>query len=34
MEGISAYKVPLFMGGEDSVENLEDSDMEVYWGVM
>lgn len=28
------YKVPLFLGGEDSVNNLEDSDMEVYWSVL
>lgn len=30
----AGYKVPLFLGGEDIVENLEDSDMEVYWGVL
>lgn len=28
------YKIPLFLGGEDSVNNLEDSDMEVYWNVI
>ncbi len=28
------YKVPLFLGGEDSVNNLEESNMEVYWGVI
>ncbi len=28
------YKVPLFLGGEDSINNLEDSDMEVYWSVI
>lgn len=28
------YKNPLFLGGEDSVDNLEDNDMEVYWGVI
>lgn len=28
------YKVPLFLGGEDIVDNLEDSDMEVYWDVL
>ncbi|WP_193213716.1 T6SS immunity protein Tdi1 domain-containing protein [Luteolibacter marinus] len=26
-----AYKVPLFLGGEDVIGNLEMSDMEVYW---
>lgn len=28
------YKIPLFLGGADTVANLEDSDMEVYWGVI
>jgi hypothetical protein len=28
------YKVPLFLGGEDEISNLEVSDMEVYWGIM
>lgn len=28
------YKIPLFLGGEDTVDNLEKSDMEVYWGVI
>lgn len=27
------YKVPLFLGGTDSLENLEVSDMEVYWVI-
>ncbi len=27
-------KVPIFLGGEDDVSNLEDSDMEVYWEIM
>lgn len=27
------YKVPLFIGGKDSIENLEISDMEVYWEI-
>jgi len=27
------YKVPLFLGGQDATSNLEESDMEVYWGV-
>ena len=25
------YKVPLFLGGKDEVDNLEESDMDVYW---
>lgn len=28
------YKVPLFLNGKDEVENLEVSDMEVYWEIM
>lgn len=28
------YKVPLFLGGKDALENLEDSDMEVYWHIL
>ncbi|MET4539521.1 hypothetical protein ABIE37_001293 [Arthrobacter bambusae] len=28
------YKVPLFLGGEDYVHNLEVSDVEVYWSLM
>ena len=27
------YKRPLFLGGEDSVANLEVSDLDVYWTV-
>lgn len=27
------YKVPLFLGGSDTIENLEKSDMEVYWSI-
>lgn len=27
------YKVPLFLGGADTVENLELSDIDVYWTV-
>lgn len=27
------YKVPLFLNGSDTVDNLELSDMEVYWSV-
>lgn len=30
----AGYKTPLFLGGEDSVGNLEDSDMEVYWSIL
>lgn len=28
------YKVPLFLNGDDVVDNLEVSDMEVYWEIM
>lgn len=28
------YKIPLFLGGEDTIENLENSDMEVYWSII
>lgn len=28
------YKNPLFMGGNDEIENMEISDMEVYWVVL
>ena len=27
------YKVPLYLGGEDELSNLELSDFEVYWGL-
>jgi hypothetical protein len=27
------YRIPLFLGGEDAVENLELSDLEVYWSI-
>jgi hypothetical protein len=27
------YKVPLYLGGTDTVENLELSDMDVYWSI-
>ena len=30
----AGYKVPLFLGGEDSIHNLELSDIEVYWSLM
>ena len=30
----AGYKVPLFLNGNDDINNLEVSDMEVYWGVM
>ena len=29
----AGYKVLLFLGGEDILENLEISDMEVYWSI-
>jgi hypothetical protein len=28
------YSVPLFLGGEDSIDNLEVIDMEVYWELL
>ena len=28
------YKVPLFLGGADDLENLELSDLDVYWDLM
>lgn len=30
----AGYKIPLFLGGEDDISNLEDSDMEVYWDII
>lgn len=27
------YKIPLYLGGEDTIENLEDINMDVYWNV-
>ncbi|MCD7835586.1 MAG: DUF1851 domain-containing protein [Lachnospiraceae bacterium] len=30
----AGYKVPLFLNGDDVVDNLEVSDMEVYWEIM
>ena len=27
------YKVPLFLNGDDIVDNLESSDMDVYWNI-
>lgn len=27
------YKVPLFLGGEDTLNNYEESDLEVYWSI-
>ncbi|MDJ0344660.1 hypothetical protein QMK19_26880 [Streptomyces sp. H10-C2] len=29
----AGYRVPLFLGGFDSVENLEESDTDVYWSI-
>jgi hypothetical protein len=26
--------VPLFLGGEDNIDNLELTDMEVYWYII
>jgi hypothetical protein len=28
------YKIPLFLGGEDEISNLDISDLEVYWGTI
>jgi hypothetical protein len=28
------YKVPLFLGGEDEISNLDIFDMEIYWGIL
>lgn len=33
-ERCAGYKIPLFLGGEDDIDNIEDSDMEVYWEVI
>ena len=30
----ASYKIPLFLNGADSVENLEVCDMEVHWEIM
>ena len=30
----AGYKIPLFLGGEDTLGNLEDNDLEVYWSVL
>lgn len=29
----AGYKILLFLGGADTVENLEKSDMEIYWSI-
>lgn len=29
----AGYKVPLFLGGKDVLENLEVIDLEVYWSL-
>lgn len=29
----AGYKIPLFLGGNDEISNLELSDMEVYWFI-
>lgn len=33
-KGCIGYKKPLFLGGQDEVSNLEDSDLDVYWHLM
>ena len=30
----AGYEVPLFLNGKDTMENLEISDMEIYWEIM
>lgn len=30
----AGFKVPLFLGGRDEVDNLEATDMDVYWSLM
>lgn len=30
----AGYRVPLFLGGDDAVANLEQSDIGVYWSLM
>jgi hypothetical protein len=27
------YRVPLFLGGSDTLENLEVTDLDVYWTI-
>ena len=34
MNECAGYKIPLFLNGDDIVDNLEVSDMEVYWEIM
>ena len=34
LQNCIGYKIPLFLGGEDEVSNLEEVNMEVYWGLM
>ena len=29
----AGYKIPLFLGGDDTVENLELTEMEIYWYI-
>ena len=33
-EHCAGYKKPLFLGGADDIENLETSDIDVYWHIM
>lgn len=32
-ENCVGYIVPLFLGGDDEIDNLEETDMEVYWDI-
>ncbi len=33
VKSCAGYRILLFLGGDDTVENLEISDMEVYWSI-
>ena len=33
LEDCVGYKIPLFLGGNDEISNLEITDMEIYWGI-
>ncbi len=33
-EMCAGYKVPLFLNGSDTIDNLENSDMDVYWYIL
>ncbi len=33
LDKCAGYKIPLFIGGNDTVDNLELSDIYVYWEI-